>query len=103
MPDEFEQYLKSFQPRAPEPLPRLSRRPSRRWWWIPAAIAACLTVAFWLRPPVEKPTPFTIEASSALLASETPWNDVLDASAFQYQSAAPRSVIKLLSQEKLSQ
>jgi hypothetical protein len=103
MPDEFEQYLMSFQPRAPELLPRVPRKRAWRWVWIPAiAAAACLLVVFLMPRSVEGPIPFTVAASTALLASETSWDSVLDTSAFRPENPVPNSMIELLGQEKIS-
>ncbi len=125
----FEQYLKKFQPLAPEPLPATDKALRIRPWlvfgaWAAAAAAVVVTaVLLYPRPkpdrssdgtesvvrvaPLPNPQPLTIGAANALLARAPSAKAAVDgvaAQAFQFQSIpsseGTQSALAVLSKEK---
>jgi hypothetical protein len=60
---EFEVFLRRFQPLAPAPLPRKPRKGSRNALWLAAAMLL-LATGLWLR---QRPAPHTIPTATAKL------------------------------------
>lgn len=128
--EKFEQYLKEFQPLAPEPLPAPERASGIRRWlvlgaWAAAAAAVVVTAVLLLHPrpkpgrspeepesamrsaPLAKPQPLTIGTANALLARAPSAKAAVDgvaAQAFQSQSIplseGTQSALAVLSKEK---
>jgi hypothetical protein len=96
--DEFESYLRSFQPLAPSPLPP----PARRWpYWLagPLAAAACWALWWSSARPAPPPEHLTIGAAHELLLQEEQWTRALDANAFAKPSG-PASPLENLNMKE---
>ncbi|HZS26876.1 MAG TPA: hypothetical protein VFB76_06570 [Candidatus Angelobacter sp.] len=128
--EQFEKYLKQFQPVSPEPLlakeqVKARRRPVGFAAW--AAVAAAIVIALMMSallhrhalpvketgpsmPPVEEfnnPQPLTIGRADALLANAPSFKAAVDDMAFRPESkpisAGRYSALALLSKEEVNQ
>lgn len=109
--DRIEDYLRSFRPLRPAPLPR--RR--RQWRLVALGAAAALAIGVLLIPQFRRvpsgpavPQPITIGSANHLLANSSSWKEAIDDVGFAFRSSqvnvAPlrRSALEFLSQEDLS-
>lgn len=107
----IEDYLRSFRPLSPAPLPQRGRQ----WRLVALGAAAALVIGVLLFPqfrrvPSESPTPqpVTIGSANNLLASSSSWKEAIDDAGFAFRSSpasvapVPRSALEFLSQEDLS-
>jgi hypothetical protein len=107
----FEDYLRSFRPLSPAPLPQ--RR--RQWRLVALGAAAALMIGGLLLPQFRRvpsgsalPQPITIGSANNLLANSSSWKEAIDDAGFAFRSSranvAPfrRSALEFLSQEDLS-
>jgi len=107
----IEEYLKSFRPLSPAPLPR----PGRQWRLVALAAAAALVIGLLVVPRSRRlpsgpavPEPITIGSANSLLATSSSWKEAIDDAGFAFRSSredvAPfsRSALEFLSQEDLS-
>jgi hypothetical protein len=129
--DQFEKYLKQFQPVAPEPLMAREKVQVKRrrpmflaaWAAVAAAILIAVVASVLLHKPMQpakeastkapgmeefgNPPPLTIESANALLASAPSFKAAVDDMAFQQKSkpiAEGRySMLALFSKEEVRQ
>lgn len=106
----IEEYLRSFRPLPPAPLPK----PARPWRLIALGAAAALLMGVLLPqlrrvpPKADLPPPITIGTSNHSLAHSSSWKVAIDDAGFAFRStpanAVPlgRTALQFLSQEDLS-
>lgn len=127
--EQFEKYLKKFQPVVPEPLLVQERVRARRWplvfagWAAVAAVVVAVMISVLVhkpsqpapeastrRPGMEEfsnPQPLTIESANALLAKASSFKAAVDDMVFQPESKpiseGRYSLVALLSKEEVKQ
>lgn len=108
----IEDYLRTFRPLAPAPLPGRKRR----WSFVALSAAAAVLICVLslaarfggFRPALAEPQTITMGSASDMLANTSSWKAVIDDAGFAFRTsranAAPgrRSTLEFLSQEDLS-
>lgn len=106
----IEDYLRSFHPLSPAPLPQ-RRRP---WRLVAVGVAAALVIGVVLIAQFRRvpsgshgPQLITIGSANDLLAKSSSWKEAIDDAGFAFRSSRAdvtlrRSALEFLSQEELS-
>lgn len=108
---QIEDYLRTFRPLRPAPLPQ--RR--RQWRLVALGAAAALVIGVLLLPQLRRtpsepavPPPVTIGSANHLLANSSSWKVAIDDAGFAFRSSPAnvarfrRSALEFLGQEDLS-